>query len=256
MRTGLAVCLELAALWLMPAFAGNDLQQVYPRGTAEAIDNLDANAIAEIQFLRLDWFKHVVDERDPSLAHRLYSELPLTPPEGREKMAALLQLIKAAPKFVEANRDIESHPDYVMVVRLRGGNAFEIWYNSGLKAPFAGRYSLALKEALWSMSHSVAKVCIIDLADGNVKRTLHEIAIPHGGGVYSGTLTTKMNLSREKGLTLYLRLTAKEDFNKPMTDRKVEMEDEHPVHFGESTVYKSNDGDTYVVLVQQESPIR
>ncbi|HLX62283.1 MAG TPA: hypothetical protein VKX17_13470 [Planctomycetota bacterium] len=246
MRTGFVVCLALVFL-SGALFAGDELQRIHPRGTAEMIDKLDVSEIEKIELLRLDWGRNPIDDRDTSPARRVYTEAPLLPgEEKREQAATLLKLIKDAPAFAKRQRGFEPmSSDSVMVIHLKGGQAFEIVYHAGLKSPFAGRYSLELKEALWSLSHHDSRITIIHIKDGKVKRTIHEI----GSGA-SGTLQVEMHLTREKGLSLYLRLMAEEDYGKPLKDRKVEMEDEQVVHYGESAIYKSGE-DTYAVMVEQ-----
>src|SRR5204863_8111642 len=105
-----------------------------------------------------------INEGDPTLARRVYAEAPLLPgKEKREQAAALLKLIKDAPAFPEPRRGEPVSSDSVMVVHLKGGQAFEVWYNAGLKAPFARRYSLERKEALWPLSHSDSRIAIIHI---------------------------------------------------------------------------------------------
>lgn len=134
-------------------------------------------------------------------------------------------------------------PDFVMVVTPVNGEPFEFMYSSQFSAPIGGLWSLELKEALWSLTHTSSALDIIYLLDDKVAGVEHGSVIPpHEGSTSSRLLTAQMRLTPERGLTLYLKLRS--------TQTGALMEDEQPLHYGQAAIYKSNGPGKFIVLLQ------
>jgi hypothetical protein len=161
--------------------------------------------------------------------------------QSRNELATLLLLIKNARKYKERVGLKMDMPDRVLVVQPRGQAPFEIPYSSGFDEPLDDVYSFALKEALYALSGGANYISVIHLENQAVKRVIQTGTVaPHRGGSYTPTLSAELHLTPERGLTLFLKLTAA---------GTVVLQKEKNVSYGRATVFSTTGGSTYVVLL-------
>jgi hypothetical protein len=209
------------------------MSKEWEQADVERLTRMHPDEIVKMQIVGLAW--------DRDTAKTVRCGLPFGV-GSRDELEAVLALIKAAPKHEpRAEMATEAYPDRALVVQPWHGEPFAIRYTSGLMEPFAGLESRGLKEALLALEGGQHRITIIHLVDDQIVHVVHTYAIaPHLGGHATDSVDAKLNLARERGLTLALTIhTGVEDL----------MKDEQPMRYGEVKVFKSKGPGVYVVML-------
>ena len=202
-------------------------------GTAAELLKIEAEDIKSLQIYDFDPF-----------GKKRYREHAVTAERHKSIIVALLKAYADAKPFkISAGvpRDL-CPPDRILVVEPIEGEPFQIEFSNDLGEPFAGRYSLELKETLHALGGGRFPLSIICLQAGKVVNVYHENVIaPHRGGI-GGVVTAALQLNRKGGLALELNITEA---------AKTLVEGELPIHFGEAKVFPSKADGVYIVLLHK-----
>jgi len=201
-------------------------------GTVAMLRELAADDVVKMQICRLVYDKGGFKKARANLYFGL---------EGRDEVAAVLALVKAADKYEPHAESLSMMPDRVLVVQPEDGEPFEIPYHSSFDEPFGGVWSRALKEALHALSGGESRITIVYLHEGEVRRVIHTSAIaPHRGGHSTPTTDAELHLTAGKGPTVWLKVRSGDE---------VLMEDEQPMHYGEAKVFASKGAGSWLVVL-------
>ena len=228
----------MAALWcsLSPA-EGEDrklMEREWRKGRAEELRAMTVGQIRSVQVFGLT-----------AEGKKEYREHAVTTERNSPQVEALLQAAKRARPF-SIPRGVPRAlcpPNRTLVVEPVNGEPFEFAYSDYLHEPFAGIYSLELKEALYALGGGDFPVTVIHLKDSQVKTVVHAgVIAPHRGGIGGGNLSAELHLTPQAGISLWVKLS---------DNGKLVMEGESPMHFGDAKVFASGEAGIYIVLLHK-----